>query len=122
MHKKHVSDFQNNSFLLKCFFLLKSVSQFDSKPKINAINKKVSPASSSQQQQKNDENSKKVNNGLTNLLSATIKKDVLAKQNEYRLSRKNSEKNEDHNKVNNFFANLIYSNNLNNSKKQPLSN
>ena len=59
---------------------------------------------------------------LTNLLSATIKKDVLAKQNEYRLSRKNSEKNEDHNKVNNFFANLIYSNNLNNSKKQPLSN
>ena len=45
-----MSDFQNNSFLLKCFFLLKSVSQFDSKPKINAINKKVSPASSSQQQ------------------------------------------------------------------------
>ncbi len=50
------------------------------------------------QQQQVDENAKKVNSGLTNLLSATIKKDVLAKQNEYRLSRKNSVKNED-NKV-----------------------
>jgi hypothetical protein len=56
------------------------------------VNKKAS------QQQQVDENAKKVNSGLTNLLSATIKKDVLAKQNEYRLSRKNSVKNED-NKV-----------------------
>jgi hypothetical protein len=56
------------------------------------VNKKGS------QQQQVDENAKKVNSGLTNLLSATIKKDVLAKQNEYRLSRKNSVKNED-NKV-----------------------
>ncbi len=56
------------------------------------MNKKAS------QQQQVDENAKKVNSGLTNLLSATIKKDVLAKQNEYRLSRKNSVKNED-NKV-----------------------